>query len=169
MKIIIKKYKYSIVAVLITFFALLMSFTFFNNNFDIRPNGKLSDNQTSQNLGDLPMSEGIKKVTFTYTNFSDKTLQLNNLYTTCMCTKAKISIDDTQSSFAGMKGHSAGLKPINPNMTLHPGETVVVHAEFDPNAHGPDATGPITRSIILNTNDNELQQIEFKFSGIVTK
>ena len=146
-----------------------MIFAFLKNNFGIRANGSLSDNQTLQDLGEIPMSEGIKKVTYSYTNYSEETFQLNNLYTTCMCTKAKISINGTQSSFAGMKGHSAGLKPINPNMTLKPGETVTVFAEFDPNAHGPEATGPITRSILLDTNSNELPQIEFKFSGVVTK
>ena len=120
----------------------------------------------SQELGEIPMSAGIAQLGFTFKNTSDTPLDLQQLYTTCMCTKAKIITQAGQSAFAGMQGHTGGLKPIDPNLQLQPGEEAVVLVEFDPNAHGPDAVGPITRSVILETNQADA---EFMFSGVVIK
>ena len=119
-----------------------------------------------QDLGTIPMSQGVKKLAFAYKNATDQPLKLSNLYTTCMCTKAKIKLGDKNTVFAGMKGHTAGLMPINPDITLEPGQEMVIDVEFDPNAHGPKGVGPITRSVIIETDGEKL---EFMFSGTVTR
>lgn len=126
-------------------------------------------NSTHQDLGQIPMSEGIKQLSYSFKNDGDQSLQINNLYTSCMCTKAKIIIDDQDSGFAGMKGHKSGLMPIDPDMELKTGQEAKLLVEFDPNAHGPQGVGPMTRSIILETNDTNQPQLQFTFAGVVTK
>lgn len=168
MKKILQKNKYSIVAIVLTLFAVFVVF-FFQKSFSVIPYGELSDNELRQDLGTISMSDGIKKIEYKYTNYSLETLSINSLYTSCMCTKAKLIIGEKQSDFAGMKGHEGGLKPINPQMELNPGETAIILAEFDPNVHGPDAVGPINRSVFMHTTKNTIPQIELMFTGNVTK
>lgn len=124
---------------------------------------------THQDLGQIPMSEGIKQLSYSFKNDGDQPLQLNNLYTSCMCTKAKIIIDGQESDFAGMKGHKSGLMPIDPNMELSPGQKAELLVEFDPNAHGPKGVGPMTRSVVLETNDTGQPQMQFTFAGVIIK
>lgn len=121
-----------------------------------------------QDLGLIPMSEGIKRIVFEYKNDSDEVINITKMFTTCMCTKAKLKIGQEETNFAGMQGHKSGLMPIDLRMSLEPGEKALISAEFDPNAHGPEATGPITRAIILETDNPDKPEIEFVFSGEVT-
>lgn len=118
-----------------------------------------------QELGEIPMSQGNTQLAFQIKNTTVSVLDLQQLYTTCMCTKAKLITAAGQSSFAGMQGHTSGLMPIDPNLQLQPGEEAVLLVDFDPNAHGPQGVGPITRSVILETNQ---QPMEFTFTGVVT-
>lgn len=120
-------------------------------------------------LGNIPMSQGIARLSFNYKNTTGKPMNLTQLFTTCMCTKAKLIVNGQSSSFAGMQGHQGGLAPINPNMMLNPGEAMTVEVEFDPNAHGPEGVGPITRSVILETDSTVEPKVEFVFTGTVTR
>jgi len=169
MKSFFLQHKLIIVLTTLSLIIFLSVGYFFSSNFEIIANGETSDNVLKQDLGEISMGDGIKKISFSYTNYTDQSLLINNLYTSCMCTKAKLEIGSNQSRFAGMIGHTGGLMPINPQMTLKSGETAIIDVEFDPNAHGPEAVGPINRTITMHTNSNELPTIEFTFTGDVIK
>lgn len=59
--------------------------------------------------------------------------------------------------------------PLNLNIRLEAGESVTLTAVFDPNAHGPDATGPVVRHIYIDTNSISRPQLDFVFQGNVVK
>lgn len=124
---------------------------------------------TNIDLGQIPMKEGSVQLKYIFKNTTSQPLKLNNLYTSCMCTKAKIKTAKTETIYAGMKGHTSGLMPINPNITLDPGQEAQVLVEFDPNAHGPQGTGPMQRTIVIETNNQTQPMMEFTFSGTVTR
>jgi len=115
------------------------------------------------------MKNGIREISFRFSNTTEVPIRITSLSTTCMCTKAKLVIDGKESFLAGMPGGHGGIGPINPRMVLQPGQTANVLALYDPNAHGPNATGPITRSVIVETDSLKIPKLEFTFSGVVVK
>lgn len=157
---------FGLLFVLLTVFSVIYLYS--NYNLDFTDSQDQSSESRDEELGEISMADGVKEISFIYKNTSDKDININELYTSCMCTKAKIIIGDNQSVFAGMKGHKSGLTPINPNMALEPGEVAKLVVEFDPNAHGPDGVGAMTRTVFLETDSQE-QQIKFNFSGVVIK
>jgi len=80
-----------------------------------------------------------------------------------MCTNAKVVIGDDQSPFFGMHSNSSwqGLVPA--------GESAQILVEFDPAFHGPNGFGPITRQVILETNDQSNPKITLNLTANVTK
>lgn len=160
------KFIFGLLFVLLTISSVI--YLYFNYNLELTGSRNQSLENRDQELGEISMADGVKEISFIYKNTSGKDINLNELYTSCMCTKAKIIVGENQSGFAGMKGHKSGLKPINPNMTLKPGEVAQLAVEYDPNAHGPDGVGPMTRTVYLGTDSQE-QQIKFNFSGVVIK
>jgi len=52
---------------------------------------------------------------------------------------------------------------------VNPGETAELIVEFDPAFHGPSGTGPINRTITMNTNDAKNPTLSFKLTAKVVK
>ncbi|OGL72159.1 hypothetical protein A3D69_01290 [Candidatus Uhrbacteria bacterium RIFCSPHIGHO2_02_FULL_54_11] len=85
-----------------------------------------------------------------------------------MCTTAQIvHPDGSKSGLKGMIGHGGGSSSLSE--TIPAGETAVLLVNFDPNAHGPAATGPITRTVTMRTNSQSQPEIRLTFSGNVIK
>ena len=170
-----KKINYKIVIVFIVLLGLVIGNYFFSQKYSLQTvapittKDSIKNNSPHHDLGQISMREGVKQLTYTFRNNTDQSLQLSNLYTSCMCTKAKIIIDDAESPFAGMQGHTSGLMPIDPNMELNPGQKAKLLVEFDPNAHGPMGTGPMTRSVVLETSDTDQPLRQFTFAGVVVE
>lgn len=170
----IEKINQKMIVTAIVLTGLAVGGYFFFQNYSLKTNDAAipvssKNYSTHQDLGQISMSKGVRQLSYTFKNNSDQPLQLNNLYTSCMCTKVKIIVGGQESAFAGMQGHKSGLMPINPNMELEPGQKAELLVEFDPNAHGPKGVGPMTRSIILETNSPDSPQQQFTFAGVVVK
>ena len=71
-------------------------------------------------------------------------LVVESVSTSCGCTKAT-------------------LEP----MTIPPGESGVLHLEFDSGAHGPDANGTLTRMIFIASNDPQQPELRIEFTAEV--
>lgn len=85
--------------------------------------------------------------TFEIQNTSEGPVQFSTATTSCMCTTASIALSSgKQSPEFGMHGNQPWGESLNP------GETASITVTFDPMAHGPDATGPISRSVYVSTN-----------------
>ena len=105
--------------------------------------------------GDINIMGGDVSQTFTLTNSEEEPLLLRGAMTSCMCTTAEFILKDGSKSGAfGMHG--------GPEWThiVQPGESFDVTVTFDPMAHGPSATGPITRTV------NVISKPDLKAKGV---
>lgn len=127
---------------------------------------KLQTSETNFDFKDIPYSGGNVQHAFPVKNVGDKPLQIANLATSCMCTKAFLKTQQGDGPQFGMKGHEV---PSNWTGTLEAGEEGQIVAVFDPTAHGPQGVGPISRAVSFETNDPDHPYVEFGFSGNVVK
>jgi len=117
----------------------------------------------SFDFGTISMAKGSVRYTFALKNTSTDSMTAKKLYTSCMCTKASITVrGDTKGPF-GMPGH--GFVP-SINERIEPAEEVAIEAVFDPAAHGPAGVGRIERSVYLELDSGE--EIELRVSAVVT-
>lgn len=108
-------------------------------------------NPTSFDLGRVKMKDGVVKREYEIKNNSDKTLRLKKIATSCMCTKAYVTLGDKKTRIFGMEGH--GDKNPSFNFEIPGGLVAKVVAEFDPAAHGIAGTGVFDRTVWLTFAD----------------
>lgn len=113
-------------------------------------------------FGTIPMSAGKVSHTFKIKNDGAEAINLGKLYTSCMCTTAKLKMDSKQFGPFGMMGH--GMIP-KINQMLEPGREADIEVIFDPAAHGPAGVGAIARVVTMESNANNL---EINFKAMVT-
>jgi len=125
--------------------------------------GAISNLTYSEKLydfGTISMKNGLVTKDFTVTNNTDKDIVIPSLVTSCMCTKAYFVKPD--GSIKGPFGMpSMGYVPPL-NETIKVGESRVVRAVYDPNAHGPAGVGSINRYIMLTDSKGDTLQLEIK-------
>mgnify|MGYP001560368993 FL=1 len=121
-------------------------------------------------FGDVSMANGLAKKTVKITNQGDGDLKISRMQTSCMCTVVAVDVGGKRSPEFGMPGHGDG-GPANWSQVIKPGESGELEMIFDPNAHGPDAVGPITREIDIFSNDGNQDgsKTVITFKGNVTK
>lgn len=130
--------------------------------------GHLAVSEKQWNFGNIPMSEGIATKEVTLTNDSSSPVTITRMETSCMCTTVQILHSDGRTSeIKGMVGHGGAAPTLSE--TIEAGETVALLVKFDPNAHGPSATGPINRTVDLGTDIRDQSSIQLRFSGNVVK
>jgi hypothetical protein len=124
--------------------------------------GSLTAEETSHDFGSISMANGTVSRRFVVKNSSEGSVELEKLYTSCMCTTAELKTKDGTKGPFGMPGHASipRLKE-----TVLPGEEVEVNIIFDPAAHGPAGVGPIERVVTLEYEGGVL---EFDFKAMVT-
>jgi len=150
---------------------ILGAFFFFQNKSSDVPlptwpsTATLTISQNNQELGDIPMSKGKVEITYTLQNTGTEPVVLWNATTSCMCTQAYLVINQK-----GKKSEQITMNaPRDMKQVVKPWENMTLIAIFDPNAHGPDATWPITRSVYIETNSTSAPKLSFTFMGNVTK
>lgn len=124
--------------------------------------GLLAAEETSFDFGKISMAEGDVAHKFKIKNSGAETVAINKIYTSCMCTAAKLEVGGEQWGPFGMPGH--GFTP-KLNIKLAPGEKSEVETIFDPAAHGPAGVGMIERVIYLDTDRGVM---ELKIKALVT-
>lgn len=113
----------------------------------------LSSDQQSYDFGTISMKDGKVKTTFKVKNPTAEALTLSKLYTTCMCTEAKLVVNGLTEGPFGMPGH--GSIPTF-EQKLEPNGEADIEVEYDPNAHGPSGVGRIERSVIVEGQGGKL-------------
>jgi hypothetical protein len=92
--------------------------------------------------GNINIAGGNVSKTFPLTNTENEPLLVTGAVTSCMCTTAFFTLQDGSiSPVFGMQGGK------NWSHEVKPGESFEVTVIYDPMAHGPTATGPITRTV----------------------
>ncbi len=121
--------------------------------------GQLSAGETFYDFGTVSMAKGLVAHKFTLTNSGSIPATVTKIFTSCMCTKAKLTVADKTWGPIGMPGHTA-----IPDLAIQiePGQEAVVEAIFDPAAHGPAGVGNIERQVTLELNGQSPLQLSFK-------
>jgi len=121
-------------------------------------------------FGNVSMANGLATKTLNFTNEGDSDLIISRIVSSCMCTTVKLKVGDDTSPAFGMPGHGGGA-PLGWSETIPPGGSGTLEIVFDPNAHGPDAVGTITRTIQITSNsDGQSGNVDvITFDGNVIK
>lgn len=127
---------------------------------------KISIPVPSKSAGNIPYDGGDIIESFSIKNTGTKDLEIANMATSCMCTKAYLQVGSTKSEEFGMKGMTA---PSNWKGIIKPGATARIIVDFDPKYHGPSGIGPVQRTVSFETNDPDNPYVEVGFNGTVIK
>jgi hypothetical protein len=124
--------------------------------------GKISAEEASYDFGTISMAAGKVSHVFKIKNSTTESAKISKIYTSCMCTEAKLTTGDGIKGPFGMPGH---ISVPTINVPLAPGEEAAVEVIFDPNAHGPAGVGKMDRTVTLETNSGN---VDLKFKVTVT-
>ena len=127
----------------------------------------LTSSESDFDFKTISMKDGEVSHMFEFKNNGTEPVKIEKVYTSCLCTTAYIT-DSSGKKYGkfGMQGH--GL-PAKTNIEVAPGETALVEAIFDPNAHGPSGVGLAQRTLYFETNSAKSPRLELSFQAIVTR
>lgn len=108
--------------------------------------------EDSFDFGSISMKEGTVSHEFVLQNTGSDPITLGRMYSSCMCTKARIRVGEYQSGFFGMIGH--GYIP-KIKKVVEPGKEAIIEVVFDPAAHGPAGIGMVERVVTLEDLSGE--------------
>ncbi len=146
--------------------AVLLSRTSAKANLEKEKGVKLEIDHDQYNFGTVKLTLGIVEHHYPIKNIGQKDLKIANMASSCACTKVYFKSGDQQSPKAGMKGMTKSTNWVG---ILKPGENGELVMEFNPNFHGFQGAGKITRSLSFETNDSDHPYVEFNMSGEVIK
>lgn len=126
-------------------------------------NGTLEAEETNFDFGSISMAAGKISHSFKIKNTGNEPVNIEKMYTSCMCTTAALTMNGEKFGPYGMPGH--GFIP-KINETIGAGEEAIVEVVFNPAAHGPAGVGRIQRAVTIENNAG--QQLELGFTAIVT-
>lgn len=121
--------------------------------------GQLSVSESFYDFGSVSMAKGLVTRKFSLTNSGSVPATITKMFTSCMCTKAKLTVAGQTWGPIGMPGHTA-----IPNLAVQidPGQEAVVETIFDPAAHGPAGVGVIERQVTIEQNGQSPLKLSFK-------
>ncbi len=124
---------------------------------------KAEAKETFYDWGQIGINNGVVSKEFEVKNIGTGVLKLYNTQTSCSCTTAQLLSNKSNSPLFKMHSKSAYV------MDVEPGDSARVKVVFDPAFHGPNAVGPIERTITVTTNDPTNPQLTFNLKALVTK
>ena len=160
----------TIIISLLTFIIVLFgtAFLIFNNEKNTQAKKEpMTDkaiavvNSNVYNWGEIPLRGKEVTASFKIQNQGSKVLELSDVQTSCACTTAYLEKNNQKSPLFGMHTKSSYT------MKLKPKEKAILHVIFDPDYHGPNGIGPITRIVTIKTNDIKNPELEFTLTAIV--
>lgn len=126
-------------------------------------NNYLATTENIFNFGPVSMAKGKVSHEFRIKNVSSESIIINKIYTSCMCTKARLIVNENEFGPYGMPGHGSIPKI---DVALETNTEAVVRVIFDPNAHGPAGIGKIERVVTIENSAGE--PVELGFTAEVT-
>lgn len=152
-----------IIGVVVLAVALIGYFALSSDSSGVAKNSTVSASkivvvEQPYDFGDIEIFGGKVSTEYTLKNEGAEDVTITKAGTSCMCTEGEIA-----GLTFGM--HGSGVRSV----VIPAGGEEKVKAIYDPLAHGPSGTGPVTRTLILETNSSETPQIELRFSANVIK
>jgi len=132
---------------------------------ELRPgeSGVINAEENTFDFDSISMANGDVSHKFEIKNLSENPVNIEKIYTSCMCTDAKLFLGDKSFGPYGMPGH--GMIP-KINQIVGPNEEAVLEVIFDPAAHGPAGVGRIIRVVYVENSGG--QPLEFTIAATVT-
>ncbi len=124
---------------------------------------KVSVENSSYDWGEIGINDGDAEAVFEIKNEGSEALKLYNVTTSCACTSAQLSLNDKVSPLFGMHSKSGYV------MEVPAGEAATLKVVYDPNFHGPNGVGAISRQVSVATNDPDKAELTFWLSAMVRK
>lgn len=124
---------------------------------------KIDISPSEYDAGNMPIGGGLVKHTYEIQNTGEDNLKISRIWTSCMCTTAKLRVGDRESDEFGMHDN-----PLFWSEEIAPGETGYLDVSFDPAFHGPGGTGNVVREVYLTTNDPQNKKAKAKLFVTVT-
>lgn len=131
-------------------------------NVTLSQNVKIEVPEKTFDWGVIKYSGDKATKTFIIKNAGSDPLKLYNIKTSCVCTKANLTIDGKLSPDFSM--HSSPWIG-----EVASGKEAILNVIFDQTFHGPTWVGPMERLISMQTNDLSSPALEFKLTGNVVK
>lgn len=122
----------------------------------------LSVTPASYGLGQISQAKGLVTVEMAVANTGTGDLEINEMETTCGCTKAALVVAGSAGPWFGMRGH--GVWPTGWAARLRPGEQATLRVQYDPDAHGI-YRGPIDRTVFIYSNDPAQPRTAVRLTG----
>lgn len=114
--------------------------------------------------GTVSMADGLVKYTYEIKNQGDGALKIDRIWTSCMCTTARLKVGDKESPEFGMHtGLTSWFEEIAP------GEKGFLEVAFDTALHGLQGIGENIRAVYLSTNDPQNKKAEVRLKANVTR
>jgi len=132
-------------------------------NLEASADAKAVTDEVRHDWGEIGINDGNVEKVFDIKNEGTEPLMLYGVFTSCMCTTAQLSLDEKSSPIFGMHDNS------NYVLEVPPGKTVKLKVVFDPMYHGPSGVGPITRQIMVKTNDKNNPEMDFMLTANVVR
>lgn len=130
----------------------------------VRSSGTLAVKEANNyDFGTISMAAGNVSHQFKIKNTGNEGVNIEKIYTSCMCTTAMLKVGGKQFGPYGMPGHNAVPKI---DQALNPNEEAVIEVVFDPAAHGPAGVGKIQRAVTIENSAG--QPVELLFAAVVT-
>lgn len=111
-----------------------------------------------EDFGKMKVSD-VKFYDFKIKNIGNKTLQLSNIKSSCMCTFAQVIFDGKQSSEFGMHAQNGYVVDISP------GKEAVMRMTYKPSLM--PVSGFVEREVYIDTNDPQKPKVIFKITANV--
>ncbi len=124
----------------------------------------LSADESFFNFGSISMAAGKVSHAYKIKNTGSDPIAVKKIYTSCMCTTAKLIMKEGSAGPFGMPGHAA-IPTISERIA--PNEEASVEVVFDPAAHGPGGVGKVRRVVYIET-DAQKEPFELSFEANVT-
>lgn len=128
------------------------------SNVTSKVTSKVSVKDASSDLGRMKVTDE-KSAAFIIENSGKDILQLFNVSTSCDCTFATVTINDSKSPEFGMHGKSSWVGEVKV------GEKATVTAIYKPSIM--PVSGPVSREIYVATNDPDNSKLTFTVSAFV--
>jgi hypothetical protein len=118
----------------------------------------LEVDREAHGFGEIDIFGGNVETEFILTNNGTEDVVVLAGTTSCGCTEGNLD------------GISFGMhKRMSGTVTIKAGESKNVTAIYDPLAHGPNATGSVTRQLFLKTNSKVTPEIELRITADVVE
>jgi len=122
----------------------------------------LSVSPTVYDLGQVSQARGIVTVQVAVVNIGSADLVIEEMETSCGCTRAALVVGGRPGPWFGMRGH--GDWPTGWSARLRPGEQGTLQVQYDPDAHGI-YRGPIDRVVMIHSNDRRQPHARIRLTG----